>query len=117
MIVKLEKVSIVFASTLREDVEKRFYAGTVAINLSIRLLCSVALVRIVHMGRLHPKNILVPLKVRIDHIRERAYFIAKLFRHFTQGFQSSMSQNRLQDSSMESYISHLPNGKRDYLKT
>lgn len=86
-IVKLEKVSIVFASTRREDVEKRFYAGTVARNLSIRLPCSVALVRIVHMGRIHPKNILVPLKAKIDHIRERAYFIAKL----SQAFHSRVS--------------------------
>lgn len=77
-IVNLEKVNLVFASTRREDIEKRFYAGTIARNLSLKLPCSVALVRVVHMGRAHPKNILVPLKARIDHIKERAYFISKM---------------------------------------
>lgn len=81
-IVNQERINIVFASTRREDVEKRFYAGTVARNLSLRLPCSVALIRVVHMGRAHPKNILVPLKARIDHIKERAYFIAKMAEAF-----------------------------------
>lgn len=81
-IVNHERINIVFASTRREDVEKRFYAGTVARNLSLRLPCSVALVRVVHMGRAHPKNILVPLKARIDHIKEREYFISKMAEAF-----------------------------------
>lgn len=81
-IVNLEKVSLVFASTRREDIEKRFYAGTIARNLSLKLPCSVALVRVVHMGRAHPKNILVPLKARIDHIKEREYFITKIAEAF-----------------------------------
>lgn len=81
-IVNLEKVSLVFASTRREDIEKRFYAGTIARNLSLKLPCSVALVRVVHMGRAHPKNILVPLKARIDHIKEREYFITKMAEAF-----------------------------------
>ncbi|MFN3395178.1 MAG: universal stress protein [Thermodesulfovibrionales bacterium] len=86
-IVNLEKIDIVFASTRREDIEKRFYAGTIARNLSLKLPCSVALVRVVHMGRAHPKNILVPLKARIDHIRERAYFISKM----SEAFRSKVS--------------------------
>jgi len=77
-IVRHEGIDIVFASTRREDVEKRFYAGTVARNLSLKLPCSVALVRVVHTGRIHPRNILVPLKAKVDHMRERAYFIAKM---------------------------------------
>ncbi len=77
-IVRHEKINIVFASTRREDVEKRFYAGTIARRLSLNLPCSVALVRVVHMGRIHPRKILVPLKARIDHVRERAYFTAKM---------------------------------------
>lgn len=81
-IVNLEKISIVFASTRKEDVEKRFYAGTVARDLLIKLPCSVALVRIVHMGRTHPRNILVPLKSRIDHVKERVYLVAKMAEAF-----------------------------------
>ncbi|MEW6109005.1 MAG: universal stress protein [Nitrospirota bacterium] len=77
-IVKHEKVNIVFASTRREDVKRRFYAGTIARRLSLDLPCSVALVRVVHMGKIHPRNILVPLKARIDHVKERAYFTAKM---------------------------------------
>ena len=30
------------------------------------------------MGRIHPKKILVPLKAKINHIKERAYFTAKI---------------------------------------
>ena len=77
-IVRHEKTDIVFASTRREDVERRFYAGTIARRLSLNLPCSVALVRVVHMGRVHPRKILVPLKARIDHVKERAYFTAKM---------------------------------------
>ncbi len=77
-IVRVEKIDIVFAATRREDIEKRFYAGTIARSLSLRLPCSVALVRVVQLGRTHPRNILVPLKSRIDHIRERAYFTARI---------------------------------------
>lgn len=86
MIARHENINIVFASTRRQDVERRFYAGTTARSLSLSLPCSVALVRVVHMGRIHPKKILIPLKARIDHIRERAYFTAKL----AQGFNSKV---------------------------
>jgi len=81
-IVAAEGIDIAFAATRREDVEKRFYARTVSRRLSLALPCSVALVRVVHMGRVHPKNILVPLKARIDHIAERARFAAIMARAF-----------------------------------
>jgi nucleotide-binding universal stress UspA family protein len=81
-IINHEGINIVFAATRREDIEKRFYAGTIARSLSLHLPCSVALVRVVHMGRVHPKKILVPLKARIDHIKERAYFTAKMAESF-----------------------------------
>jgi nucleotide-binding universal stress UspA family protein len=81
-IVRHEGIDIVFASTRREDIEKRFYAGTVARSLSLNLPCSVALVRVVHMGRIRPKNILLPLKARINYIKERAYFTAKMAESF-----------------------------------
>ena len=75
-IVSAEGIDLVFAATRREDVKRRFYARTTARQLSLTLPCSVALVRVVHMGRVHPKTILVPLKARIDHIPERATFTA-----------------------------------------
>lgn len=75
-VVAAEKIDLVFAATRHEDVQKRFYARTTARQLSLRLPCSVALVRVVHLGRVHPKTILVPLKARMDHIAERAFFTA-----------------------------------------
>lgn len=81
-IVRQGQIDLVFAATRREDVEKRFYAGTVSRRLSLGLPCSVALVRVAHLGRLHPGKILVPLKARISRIRERAYFVAKLAEAF-----------------------------------
>jgi nucleotide-binding universal stress UspA family protein len=81
-IVKQKDVDIVFAATRREDVKRRFYAGTVARGLSLALRCSVALVRVVHMGRIHPNKILVPLKARVGHVKERAYFTARMAKAF-----------------------------------
>lgn len=85
-IVKSEGIDLVFAATRREDLKKRFYAGTVARKLSVALPCSIALVRVVHFGRLRPAGILVPLKARIDHVEERAYFTAKM----TEAFGSAL---------------------------
>jgi nucleotide-binding universal stress UspA family protein len=75
-IVTSEGIDIVFAATRHEDVKKRFYARTTARRLSLGLPCSVALVRVVNLGRVRPKTILVPLKARLDHIAERSYFTA-----------------------------------------
>jgi nucleotide-binding universal stress UspA family protein len=86
-IVAAEGIDIVFAATRREDVKQRFYARTTARQLSLTLPCSVALVRVVHMGRAYPKTILVPLKARIDHIAERATFTALM----AAAFGSSIS--------------------------
>jgi nucleotide-binding universal stress UspA family protein len=77
-IVTSEGIDIVFVATRREDVERRFYSGTVARKLCVVLPCSVALVRVVHLGRLHPRKILVPLKARIYHISEHSYFTAMM---------------------------------------
>jgi len=93
-IARREEIDIVFASTRREDVQRRFYSGTVARSLSINLPCSVALVRIAHTGRIHPKEILIPLKARIGHVEERAYFTAKI----AQAFES------------EVFLFHAPKG-------
>ncbi len=81
-VVRNEEIDIVFAATRRKDIEKRFYSGTVARRLSLKLPCSVALVRVVHSGRLHPRKILVPLKARIDHVTERACFAGYMAKAF-----------------------------------
>jgi nucleotide-binding universal stress UspA family protein len=75
-VVAADNIDLVFAATRHEDVKKRFYAHTTARQLSLHLPCSVALVRVVNLGRVHPTKILVPLKARLDHIAERAYFTA-----------------------------------------
>ena len=77
-----EDIDLVFAATRHEDVEKRFYTRTTAKRLLLSLACSVALVRVVHMGRIHPHEILVPLKAHIDHIPDRAEFAAMLAKAF-----------------------------------
>jgi nucleotide-binding universal stress UspA family protein len=77
-IVASEGIDIVFAATRREDVHGRFYSGTIARQLSVVLPCSVALVRVVRLGRLRPRKILVPLKARINHISEHSYFTAMM---------------------------------------
>lgn len=82
-IVRHENIGIVFAATRREDIQRRFYAGTTARSLSLKLPCSVALVRVVHSGRIHPGKILVPLKARIDHVTERAAFVTHMARSFS----------------------------------
>jgi nucleotide-binding universal stress UspA family protein len=85
-IVRHENIGIVFTSTRRQDIEKRFHTGTVARSLSLKLPCSVALVRVVHSGRVHPNRILVPVKARIDHVMERATFV----RHMASAFGSKV---------------------------
>ncbi|MBI5073695.1 MAG: universal stress protein [Nitrospirae bacterium] len=81
-IVQHENISIVFAATRREDIKRRFYAGTIARSLSLKLPCSVALVRVVHSGRVHPGKILVPLKEKLDHVTERASFVTHMAHAF-----------------------------------
>lgn len=81
-IVRHEGIDIVFAATRKADVERRFYTGTIARRLSLNLPCSIALVRVVHVGRTHPREILVPLKARIEHVEERAFFTARIAQAF-----------------------------------
>ncbi|MBI4709807.1 MAG: universal stress protein [Nitrospirae bacterium] len=77
-IVKNENIDIVFAATRREDVKRKFYEGTISRKLSLSLPCSVAIVRVVHIGKMHPKRILVPLLAGAGKIEEKAFFTAKL---------------------------------------
>jgi nucleotide-binding universal stress UspA family protein len=77
-LVKEHGIDIVFTATRREDVKKRFFVRTIARQLMMKLPCSVAMVRVVKMGGIHLKNILVPVRERISNLEERAYFVAKL---------------------------------------
>lgn len=81
--VNKDHIDIVFTATRREDVAKRFFVKTLARELMIKLPCSVAIVRVVHMGKIHPKNILVPLRGHMTHLEERACFVAKLAQAFS----------------------------------
>jgi nucleotide-binding universal stress UspA family protein len=76
------RIDLVFAATRRKDADRRFFTGTVARRLSLKLPCAVALVRVVHLGRIHPRDILIPLKARIDHVPERARFASLLAQAF-----------------------------------
>ncbi|MBI4681613.1 MAG: universal stress protein [Nitrospirae bacterium] len=85
-VVREEKIDLVFVSARRADVKRKFYRATTASELMLRLPCSVALTRVIHMGRVHPRKILIPLKARIDNVPERAYFTAKM----AEGFSSKV---------------------------
>ncbi|MBI5049811.1 MAG: universal stress protein, partial [Nitrospirae bacterium] len=81
-IARKEGIDIVFAATRRQDVKRRFYEGTVARSLLLRLPCSVAVVRVVHIGKIFPKKILVPLRTGFGRIDEKAFFTARLAESF-----------------------------------
>ncbi|MBU2578347.1 universal stress protein, partial [Patescibacteria group bacterium] len=85
--VRKDHIDIVFTATRRQDVSKRFFVKTLAREFMVKLPCSVAMVRVVHMGKIHPKNILLPLRGKMTHLEERACFVAKL----AQGFGSSVT--------------------------
>lgn len=53
-VVREEKIDLVFVSARRVDVERRFYQATTAREILLKLPCSVALTRVVHMGRVYP---------------------------------------------------------------
>src|SRR4030043_2480269 len=86
-IVRGKNIDIVFTATRREDIQKRFFTKTLAREFMVKLPCSVAMVRVVRMGRMHPKNILVPLRGHITHLDERSCFVARL----AQAFHSSVT--------------------------
>ncbi len=81
-IVNQNNIEIAFTATRREDVSKRFFVRTFARELMVNLPCSVAMVRVVSMGKIHPKNILVPLRGHMTFLEERACFVAKLSQVF-----------------------------------
>ncbi len=81
-VVREQHIDLVFAATRREDVSRRYFTRTLAQKLILSLPCSVALVRVVHPGRIHPQNILVPFRGRPAHPQEKALFVGKLAEAF-----------------------------------
>lgn len=75
-------IDLVFTATRREDIRKRFFARTVARELMLGLPCAVAMVRVVRLGKVFSRTILVPLRERMAHVDERAAFVAALARGF-----------------------------------
>ncbi|MGQ9687860.1 MAG: universal stress protein [Desulfobaccales bacterium] len=81
-LVQEKEVSLFFAATRHEDVSRRYFVKTLARKFMLHLPCSVALVRVVHPGRISPKKILVPCRGRPSHPKEKAFFVAKLAQAF-----------------------------------
>ena len=124
-VVREHGIDLVFTATRREDIQKRFYVRTHAREFMMKLPCSVAMVRVVEMGRTHPRNILVPLKGHLSQVEERAYFTAKLAQGFNArttllhlpgpitGVLQSREQERYsgpekhKSKGVEDFISHL----------
>lgn len=81
-LVEEREVDLVFAATRHEDVSRRYLVRTLSRKLLRHLPCAVALVRVVHPGRISPRNILVPFRGRPSHPREKAFFVARLAQAF-----------------------------------
>ncbi len=92
-IVRRNSIDIVFTATRRGDTEKGFFAKTLAREFMVKLMCSVAMVRVVRMSRGYPGNILVPVRGRMTHIEEKAGFVAGL----AEAFNSSVTLFHLSD--------------------
>ncbi len=80
--VREKAVDLTFIATRREDVSRRYFAKTLARRLMLGLPCSVALVRVVHPGRIYPQKILAPFRGRPAHLKEKAFFVGKLAEAF-----------------------------------
>lgn len=123
-VVREHGIDLVFTATRREDIQKRFYVRTHAREFMMKLPCSVAMVRVVEMGRTHPRNILVPLQGHLSHVEERAYFTAKLAQGlnarttllhlpgpitglFQSREQRSSGQEKPAAKGVENFITHL----------
>lgn len=95
--VKENGVDLVFISTRHQDVRKQLFQRSYAEKLILHLPCSVAMVRVVHMQRIHPRHILVPLRGAVTRLDERAYFVSMLAKAFDSTvtlFHSSMPISR-----------------------
>lgn len=82
-----QKADIVFAASRHVDVHRRFFMMTVSRELMLKLPCASAVVRVTRMGRIAPRNILLPLRGGRAFVFERAYFAARL----AEGFGSRVT--------------------------
>jgi len=78
---------IVFAASRHVDVHRRFFVRTVARELMLKLPCASAVVRVTRMGKIAPRNILLPLRGGRAFVEERAYFTVRL----AEGFGSRVT--------------------------
>jgi nucleotide-binding universal stress UspA family protein len=109
--VNQKKIDLVFTATRREDIQRRFFLKTLTREFMMKLPCSVAMVRVVRMGRVVPKNILVPVRGHMTHIEERSCFLAKL----AEAFGSTVTLFHL-SQPLTSYFHgeiHLPSSQRE----
>ncbi|MDH4162904.1 MAG: universal stress protein [Nitrospirota bacterium] len=82
-VVRSEGVDLAVVATRRKDVRRQFNARSLrSRSVLLRLPCAVALVHVVHLGRTHPSEILVPLKEHIKDIPSRAFFTAMTAKAF-----------------------------------
>jgi len=110
-LVNQKQIDLVFTATRREDIQKRFFLKTLAREFMNKLPCSVAMVRVVRMGRVVPKNILVPVRGHMTHVEERSCFLAKL----AEAFGSTVTLFHL-SKPLTSYFHgeiHLPSSQRE----
>jgi nucleotide-binding universal stress UspA family protein len=81
-VVRDRAIDLVFSATRREDMHRRYFVRTLSRQLILRLPCSVALVRVVHPGKIVPHKILVPFRGRASLQDEKAFFVAGLAKAF-----------------------------------
>lgn len=81
-VVREERIDLVFAASRRKSGRRAFYFGGTTQRILLDLPCSVALVRVEHLGRIQPGRILIPLRTEMGHVEERAHFSCKMAEAF-----------------------------------
>ena len=77
-VVQEKAIDLVFSGTRRADGKRRYFVRTLSRQLMLQLPCSVALVRVVHPGKLFPKRSWSPSGAARALQDEKAYFVASL---------------------------------------
>lgn len=76
-------IDLAFAATRQDETHGGpLRRGSLAAIIAAKLPCPVALVRALHMGRMRPREILVPLRGHMAFVSERAEFVAILAKAF-----------------------------------
>jgi nucleotide-binding universal stress UspA family protein len=102
--VRENAVDLVFSATRREDVRRRYFAKTLSRQLILRLPCSVALVRVVHPGKIFPQKILVPFRGRQALQDEKAFFVSR----FATAFGAQVTLFHAPESLAGFYRGRIP---------